>query len=536
MVDPIMDASNIGDILMSNIKYEVVGGMRYDIETIPLVDLVEMGKPGGEDTEPKINSASGFLQRLAQKFEWRRVGPMGHQHRAKAYLRSIVMGSGLLDAFVLVPADLILTSVEENLEDSDSEGEERRAWVEVLKYVKEHMKNGAEYFIIDGQNRLNEALIPLFTNELAFGPDKIEVVGSDGSKHNLAGRKFKQLAPGIKNYIDNIEVPIVTATQGDIDQFSQALIWKNEGVSWDDWQIILLENWYTKFRQQLHSIASKDNGDAFSCVALDKISGAKFAYDINGYDLVVAQLLVWMDTKTQPKKAEDFKSYFNGTNKLKTRYLTELKRYLKEFAQIYKNSRPITNVELRNYVMLRYALDHRKEFPTVMIPHWNVINGVSFAGIFKVINAVLMKDPQSFGELINHQKRTHGGITTKNKNPGSYVYFNSESKDSDLIGRLVILFNVMTDTKKKPASKKIADELLDKGIVVEVDDARMITLDEIWVKDSIDSTGKAVPVSQLSSKRFDRGHKVAKSKGGKNDELIIQPIRENRQTQEDYVA
>ena len=94
----------------------------------------------------------------------------------------------------------------------------------------------------------------------------------------------------------------------------------------------------------------------------------------------------------------------------------------------------------------------------------------------------------------------------------------------------------MTDTKKKPASKKIAEELLDKGIVVEVDDARMITLDEIWVKDSIDSTGKAVPVSQLSSKRFDRGHKVAKSKGGKNDELIIQPIRENRQTQDDYVA
>ena len=62
MVDPIMDASNIGDILMSNITYKVVGGMRYDIETIPLVDLVEMGKPGGEDTEPKINSASGFLQ------------------------------------------------------------------------------------------------------------------------------------------------------------------------------------------------------------------------------------------------------------------------------------------------------------------------------------------------------------------------------------------------------------------------------------------------------------------------------------------
>ena len=44
MVDPIMDASNIGDILMSNITYKVVGGMRYGIEKLPLSDLVSLGK------------------------------------------------------------------------------------------------------------------------------------------------------------------------------------------------------------------------------------------------------------------------------------------------------------------------------------------------------------------------------------------------------------------------------------------------------------------------------------------------------------
>ena len=56
----------------------------------------------------------------------------------------------------------------------------------------------------------------------------------------------------------------------------------------------------------LEDCSDEDYGDKPSRDALDKISGAKFAYDVNGYDLVVAQLLVWMDTKTQPKKAEDF--------------------------------------------------------------------------------------------------------------------------------------------------------------------------------------------------------------------------------------
>ena len=262
-------------------------------------------------------------------------------------------------------------------------------------------------------------------------------------------QKFKDLPAGIKNYIDQIHIPFVFAEEGDIEQFSQALIWKNEGVAWDLWQITLQENWYTKFRQDINSIASKDNGDTNSCKALEKISGSKFAYDVNGFDLVVAQLLVWMNTKTQPKTAEDFTSYFDGTNTVKKRHLIELKRYLGEFAKKYDDKKPVTNVELRNYVMLRYALDHPNEFSTLAIPAWNVKDGVAFAGIFQLVNHLLMKDPESLGELKTHQVFKQGNRETKSKNPGSYVYYNSESKPDDLLGRLVILFNVMRNVHNK---------------------------------------------------------------------------------------
>ena len=65
----------------------------------------------------------------------------------------------------------------------------KRAWEEVKAYVQERMNSGAQYFIIDGQNRLNEALVPLFKSDLAFGDEKIEIEGSDGSYCNLAGPK-----------------------------------------------------------------------------------------------------------------------------------------------------------------------------------------------------------------------------------------------------------------------------------------------------------------------------------------------------------
>ena len=209
---------------------------------------------------------------------------------------------------------------------------------------------------------------------------------------------------------------------------------------------------------------------------------------------------------------------------------------MKEFSKKYDDKKPITNVELRNYVMLRYAVDYPNEFPTIAIPTWKVKDGVTFAATFKLVNTILMKDPESLGELKTHQEYKQGGRVTKSKNPGSYVYYNSESKPDDLLGRLAILFNVLTNVNDTEQGKFIADGLLESEVVVEVDDARMLTLEEIYIKNPNDSRGTPIPVSQLSSKKFDRGHKVAKSKGGKNDELIIQPIRENRQTQDDYVV
>lgn len=513
-----------------NTTFIVENGTQFNIATMTLKNLYEMGSTGVSGEEAEINSAGGFLQRLAQKEEWNRH----EKRRAKAYMRSLVKGSGLLDSFVVVPADLLLASVKNNMIDASDEA--KIAWKQVEKYIVTRMEKGAKYFIIDGQNRLNESIVPFFNNEFPFGSDEALVfTGDDGTRINVAGKKYEDLPDGIKEYIDNIAIPFVTATQGEIQQFSDALIWKNEGIAWDDWQKVITENWYTKFRRQVSEIASKDEGD-ISCIgAFERISGAKFAYDVNGYDLIAAQLLIWMAVKVQPSKIEDFYSFFSGINKVSGKQVGALKKYLKEFDRHY-DKKQITNTELRNYVMLRYAIDNPKEFEKIAVPNWIVKKGVNFAAIFKLLNTTLIKTPETYGEVESYNIFTmKGGATTKSKKPGSYVYYNSESKPEFLTNRLVILFNVLTNAHGKTPDT-ILDPLWKENTVVTYDTSKMPSMEEVYINNPVDSRGNAVPVSTVKSANFDRGHKIARSKGGSNEDLVLQPIRDNRQLQEDYVG
>ena len=47
----------------------------------------------------------------------------------------------------------------------------------------------------------------------------------------------------IQNWIKEIKIPVVVGTRGDLERFCDALIWKNEGIAWDDWQKMVTKNW-----------------------------------------------------------------------------------------------------------------------------------------------------------------------------------------------------------------------------------------------------------------------------------------------------
>ena len=159
--------------------YRVENGTNFDISINTLYELYKLGSHGVSGEEPEINSAKGFLQRLAQKQEWNR----NQKRRAKSYIKSLIKGSGLLDSFILIPGDLLLDSVKSKMIDAD--GEALKAWNTVSKYIEERIIRGAKYFIIDGQNRLNESIVPFFNSEFALPEEAIVFVNEDKKREKI---------------------------------------------------------------------------------------------------------------------------------------------------------------------------------------------------------------------------------------------------------------------------------------------------------------------------------------------------------------
>tara|TARA_R110000744_G_C19325520_1_gene558025 strand:- start:52 stop:1605 length:1554 start_codon:yes stop_codon:yes gene_type:complete len=515
-----------------NTTVSVENSAKFKIELLELENLYFLGSPGRNGTEPEIDSASGFLQRLAQQLMWK----INDNQRGKEYLHSLIMGNSLLDAFVLVPAELLKKSVVANVKASDPE--EKEAWDVVLKYINERMNNGALFFIIDGQNRLNEILVPFFSNKISLSSKSSLIFNlTDGKKKDVRGLFYKDLPQEVKDYINNIKVPIVTATSGEIEQFSKALIWKNEGIAWDDWQKEIMNQWYTKFRRQISSIASKDDeiGNAPSIEILEKVEGKKYSYDVNGFDRIVAELLVWMDSKTQPTNVTDFSSYFKGVKVIKQSTVKSLKGYLKGISLAYKKHRKIKNTALRNYVMLMFVIDNPKKFKNLNVPNWKIQKPVDFASWYVVINKLLMVEPVTLDELPSKSTYTNkNGDEMPNKNPDSYNWYNSESSPDYLNNRISILLRVLTSHTAMHAGKPICQHLKDENIILELDDTPMPSIEEVFITNPIDTDGNVVPISQLTSKI--RGHNFAKSKGGSNTNLTLQNPRGNKQWQEDFVG
>ena len=164
---------------------------------------------------------------------------------------------------------------------------------------------------------------------------------------------------------------------------------------------------------------------------------------------------------------------------------------------------------------MRYAMDHRDEFPNVFIPSIKVNAVVDFVSQYKIFNKNLRKDPLNY---LPAQK----GIKSNVKRPFYYLWACSEYKPQFIDCRLDLLFKEFT---------KKQSELERLGIIkTVVDTSPMPSVEEIYYNDPTSMLGKEVRPSEVSSDTFDRGHIVAKNNGGGNDisNLKLHEKRHNR--------
>jgi hypothetical protein len=513
----------------------------FELTTTSLWNLYNAGSLGFESKGSIIDRATGFLQRLAQTSAW----TSNDNEKCKEYINSLIKGNSLLDCFVVVPAELLQKTVKMRI--ISSSGEIKEAWQEVEKYLEERVQKGTMRFIIDGQNRLFEALVPFFNNQISLSSEHSLTICIDGVDHDCRGRKFKELNSDIQEYIKSIRVPFVTGTRGELEHFCDTLIWKNEGVAWDDWQKMVTKKWFTKYLRQVRQVSDRDTTDPRISNLLGKIAGKDYEYEKNGWDRIVSELLMWMERGVQSKNTvEESKAFFDGNFKILQSQVDCLKRYLKEFAEAYSpnvkngadsNSRGITNTELRNYVYLRYALDYPKNenFKGLSVPNWKIQQPPKFAKQFKQVNRLLMENPeQNYGELPNNIIAIKNGKRLKGKNPGSYAHSNSFTEKSHINTRLEILFSVLAG--RKPESKSVFDELVGKNIISAKSDDNVPSMAKIHADNPYTADGDYIDIMDYDdTSLFDVGHVNPESKGGSNKDVVLQKKSPNRKLQDNSI-
>tara|TARA_Y100000361_G_C11154682_1_gene343327 strand:- start:94 stop:1713 length:1620 start_codon:yes stop_codon:yes gene_type:complete len=533
-------------------KIYVRDASRFNLATTSLGHLYKNGSKGVDNKDAIIDRATGFLQRLAQKTEWQ----INDHAKCKEYLVSMIKGSNLLDSFVIVPAQLVLSTVEERL--LSTTGDIKEAWAEVKEFIITKMNRGVEHFIIDGQNRLFEAIIPFINNKITLSTEQSIVfvmTDKDGNveEFNAKGRLFKDLPKEIQDWIKSIQIPVAVGTQGDLERFCDTLIWKNEGVAWDDWQKMITKNWFTRYLRQIRTLSDKDTSNPIVTKLLSKISGKSYEYEKNGWDRIISEILMWMVRGTEPSNpVTEVKQFFEGNYKVTQAQLDSLEKYIKEFGKayigVYKNGtypsvngsgiKGISIAEFKNYVYMRYAIDNPKNesFEGLSVPNWKISKPVEFASYYKMYNELLIKNPVSLGELPNrsYSENSVNGKKISAKTPGAYVSLCSQYRREHINARLEILFSVLGG--RKPETVEVFEKLLEENVVTVLATDKKPSMTEIYKNNPFAADGEPINVvDHNDTNLFEIGHINPKSKGGSNEEVVLQKKSQNRKLQDNPI-
>ena len=481
--------------------------VEFESRTMTVLELKNAVTKGNDDFNPLFSTVAGVLQRINQKEEWKK----DNFKRSKEFMNCVITGAGALDNIIIVPIHLVVNSLKIKAEIHTDIPKE--VWDETIRKVEYDQENGTRYYIIDGQNRLVNAIKGFYEGEYPLG-DKLCTAIDGDEEYYMNSKKYSELLKKYQKFIDNIKLNVVVAQKGDIDSFVDSLIAKNEGVSWETWMKLVTKEWFTLYRKDIKAIA--DNPQVKE--VLDKISGKDYSYDKNGHDLIVSDLLIWMHTKQQVNKPSQHLPYFEGLERIKLSCFEKLKKYILEFNKGYRKTKSIQNVEFRNYIMLRYAIDNRNEFKHIAIPSIKVKMVVDFVGVYKVYNEVLKSD--SKGKQIH---KLPNGKKSVMKVPYYYPWACSEYDKSFLDQRIKLLSEMFIKNKV---------ELEQEGIIESLEDnMSMPSLEEIYHNNPVEvSLGTKLRPSEVSSEFFDRGHLVAKNNDGKNniENLAIHKKSHNR--------
>tara|TARA_B110000902_G_C14232993_1_gene559594 strand:- start:50 stop:1612 length:1563 start_codon:yes stop_codon:yes gene_type:complete len=513
-----MDSKKINDD--SPIKIE--DAVRF-ISTKQRLKQLYFDASKGKKTNPVIGIRRGLLQRKLQIEEWRK----DDRKRVKEFLYSLFKGTADTDSLMLIPIDLVTSSLEEKLDDAIDKSS-KDSIRDTIKDVAIDIKDGIQFYLLDGQNRIFEAIIPFMDGEVSLGEKKLYAI--DTSKNNtrtvLSGKSYKDLPIPVKEFFDNIEVYIHFAEKGDIDSFIEALIAKNSNVGWIDWQKQTTENTFTKFRKQIGQVINNDEDNFIIDKVFSNIKSVDYKPEKDGYELLISEMLIWMKTLTQPKKGSTNmqSQFFKGEdgNVISESMVVELTKYLREFATVSGDpqfKKTVKHTLVRNYVMFRYAMEHSKSmgFKTLVLPNWKIEKEAEFVAQYFIVTNDLYKDKNAWTPIYHPRTKQ---IAKYDKVPGYLPYATSGYTKTLLMERIRIISEALL--KKETV-------LSDGNVITIIDSDKMPSVETVATNSNMkDYKGRKVYGVEVVTGKFQRGHVTPGSKGGSNTDLKLQPSKSNQ--------
>ena len=211
--------------------------------------------------------------------------------KSQEFLTSFYRGLDKADYFVVVSIKAIIkvfTGIQSSVNDKSTIDE-------FLKELEQHKSNGVEYFLINGQHRL-DIFKRFFRGEINLNSEFNG--GKPFESEKLIGKKYNELSLSVRIALLNAELPIVFVTEiGNLSDLKDIVIKHNTGNSWTPHQERMRETSYIarKFAELDEDLSLKKMFDSIGTAS------NYYAPSMNGISLLALQLYnIYLNENKRP--------------------------------------------------------------------------------------------------------------------------------------------------------------------------------------------------------------------------------------------
>lgn len=201
-------------------------------------DITTAGQLYNLITEKKVAVMSEWLQRLRQSKKWKAKRGL----KIKSFLYSFFTGNSLITPFYYVSIDILDEFIKKEYE-TEKDPVIKIIFKELKEEIENYKSQGYEYVLLDGQNRLFEAIKPFFEGILPSNdynrPFVLRIDGKDIVLNNFRYTDI-DLDPRVKKCFYDTRVIVAEGLDGDIRSYVDSIVDLNDGEAWTQFEATII--------------------------------------------------------------------------------------------------------------------------------------------------------------------------------------------------------------------------------------------------------------------------------------------------------